>query len=149
MDKIIIQQQDFDLTTEISLAKGNDSNIGAVVSFVGSVRDLDDESITKMTLEHYPKMTQKALVSIATQAHERWNIGNITIIHRVGDLLVNDQIVLVITTSKHRKSAFESCEFIMDYLKTQAPFWKKEHTQSASQWVKSKTTDKDQTDSWN
>ncbi len=148
MDKIIIQQQDFDLTTEISLAKGNDSNIGAVVSFVGSVRDLDDESITKMTLEHYPKMTQKALVSIATQAHERWNIGNITIIHRVGDLLVNDQIVLVITTSKHRKSAFESCEFIMDYLKTQAPFWKKEHTQSSSQWVKSKTTDKDQTDSW-
>ncbi|HIM58041.1 MAG TPA: molybdenum cofactor biosynthesis protein MoaE [Gammaproteobacteria bacterium] len=149
MDKIIIQQQDFDLTTEISLAKGNDSNIGAVVSFVGSVRDLDDESITRMTLEHYPKMTQKALVSIATQAHERWKIGNITIIHRVGDLLVNDQIVLVITTSKHRKSAFESCEFIMDYLKTQAPFWKKEHTQSASQWVKSKTTDKDQTDSWN
>lgn len=148
MDKIIIQQQDFDLTTEVNLAKGNNSNIGAVVSFIGSVRDLDDEPITKMTLEYYPQMTQKALVSIANQAHGRWQLGNITIIHRVGDLMVNDQIVLVIATSKHRKSAFESCEFIMDYLKTQAPFWKKEHTQDSSQWVESKTKDKDQTDSW-
>ena len=148
MDKIIIQPQDFDLTTEFNLTKGSDSNIGAVVSFVGTVRDLDNESITKMTLEHYPQMTEKALVSIANQAHQRWQLGNITIIHRIGDLSVNDQIVLVITTSKHRKSAFESCEFIMDYLKTQAPFWKKEHTQSSSKWVESKTTDEDQSDSW-
>ena len=148
MDKIIIQPQDFDLTTEIDLAKSNDSNIGAVVSFVGTVRDLDKESITKMTLEHYPQMTEKALTSIANQAHDRWQLGNVTIIHRIGDLMVNDQIVLVITTSKHRKSAFESCEFIMDYLKTQAPFWKKEHTQSSSKWVESKTTDEDQTTSW-
>ena len=148
MDKIIIQQQDFDLTTEVNLTKGDDSNIGAVVSFIGTVRDLDNESITKMTLEHYPQMTEKALISIANQAHQRWQLGNITIIHRIGDLSVNDQIVLVITTSKHRKSAFESCEFIMDYLKTQAPFWKKEHTEGSSQWVKSKTTDKDQSNSW-
>lgn len=147
MDKIIIQPQDFDLTTEVNLTKGNNSSIGAVVSFVGTVRDLDNESITKMTLEHYPQMTERALTSIANQAHERWNLGNITIIHRIGDLLVNDQIVLVITTSKHRKSAFESCEFVMDYLKTQAPFWKKEHTQNSSKWVKSKTTDEDQTTS--
>jgi len=148
MDKIIIQQQDFDLTNEIGLAKGDNSNIGAVVSFVGMVRDLDNESITKMTLEHYPQMTEKALSSIANQAHERWKIGNITIIHRIGDLMVNDQIVLVITTSKHRKSAFESCEFIMDYLKTQAPFWKKEHTQDSSKWIESRAADEEQSDSW-
>ena len=148
MDKIIIQQQNFDLTTEVNLTKGDDSNIGAVVSFVGTVRDLDNKSITKMTLEHYPKMTEKSLVSIANQAHQRWQLGNITIIHRIGDLMVNDQIVLVITTSKHRKSAFESCEFIMDYLKTQAPFWKKEHTEDFSKWVESKTTDKDRSNSW-
>ena len=148
MDKIIIQPQDFDLTTEVNLTKSNDSNIGAVVSFIGTVRDLEDTSIRKLTLEHYPQMTEKALISIANQAHERWQLGNITIIHRIGDLSVNDQIVLVITTSKHRKSAFESCEFIMDYLKTQAPFWKKEHTQNSSKWVKSKTTDEDQTTSW-
>lgn len=148
MDKIIIQQQDFDLTNEVGLAKDDDSNIGAIVSFVGTVRDLDNESITKMTLEHYPEMTEKSLASIANQAHERWQLGSITIIHRIGDLSVNDQIVLVITTSKHRKSAFESCEFIMDYLKNQAPFWKKEHTQNSSKWVKSKTTDEDQTTSW-
>lgn len=148
MHKIIIQEQDFDLTTEVSLARNNSNNIGAVVSFVGVVRDLDEEPITKMTLEHYPQMTEKALASIANQAHDRWNLGNITIIHRIGDLMVNDQIVLVITTSKHRKAAFESCEFIMDYLKTQAPFWKKEHTQNSSKWVESKTTDKDQSNSW-
>jgi len=148
MHKIIVQEQDFDLTTEVSLARKNSNNIGAVVSFVGVVRDLNEEPITKMTLEHYPQMTEKALASIANQAHDRWNLGNITIIHRIGDLMVNDQIVLVITTSKHRKAAFESCEFIMDYLKTQAPFWKKEHTQSSSKWVKSKTTDEDKSDSW-
>ncbi len=148
MDKIIIQPQDFDLTTEVNLTKGDDSNIGAVVSFVGLVRDLDNESITKMTLEHYPKMTEKSLMSIANQAHQRWQLGNITIIHRIGDLSVNDQIVLVVTASKHRKSAFESCEFIMDYLKTQAPFWKKEYTHSSSKWVESKATDEDQSNKW-
>lgn len=149
MDKITIQQHDFDLTDEINLTKGNDKNIGAIVSFVGTVRDLDNEHIAKMTLEHYPKMTEKALISIANQAHDRWQLGNITIIHRVGELMVNDQIVLVVTTSKHRKSAFESCEFIMDYLKTQAPFWKKEYTNNSSKWVESKTKDIDQSNRWN
>jgi molybdopterin synthase catalytic subunit len=135
MDKIKIQQHDFDLSTEVSLTNNTDNSIGAVVSFVGLVRDLDNQSLKKMTLEHYPIMTEKALVSIANQAHDRWKLGNITIIHRIGDLHVNEQIVLVITNSKHRKSAFESCEFIMDYLKTQAPFWKKEHTTRSSHWV--------------
>lgn len=148
MDKIGIQTQDFDLSTEVALARGDDSNVGAVVSFIGLVRDLGDMPITKMTLEHYPKMTQKALTSIADKAKQRWHLGNVTIIHRVGDLTSNAQIVLVITTSKHRKNAFESCEFIMDYLKTQAPFWKKEHSGDSSHWVKASIKDKDQLKHW-
>ncbi len=148
MNRIIIQEQDFDLSTEVTLARGADSNIGAIVSFVGTVRDLENESIKKMTLEHYPSMTEKALESIVEKAKNRWPIGNTTVIHRVGDLSINDQIVLVITTSKHRKAAFESCEFIMDYLKTQAPFWKKEHTATESKWVEAKDSDANQIDKW-
>jgi molybdopterin synthase catalytic subunit len=148
MDKIIIQQQDFDLSTEMALVKNNHSDIGAVVSFVGFVRDLNDSSIQKMTLEHYPGMTEKALKSIVDQAKKRWSIGNTTIIHRVGDLNIHDQIVLVITSSKHRQSAFEACEFMMDYLKTQAPFWKKEHTQNKSSWAEAKSSDKSQKNRW-
>ncbi len=148
MNKIIIQEEDFDLTSEVAKARANSTDIGAVVSFVGTVRDLDGESIQKMTLEHYPGMTEKALESIVSQASKRWEIGNTTIIHRVGDLDINDQIVLVITTSKHRQAAFESCEFIMDYLKTQAPFWKKEHTTNESKWVEAKDNDNDAASRW-
>ncbi len=148
MDKIRIQKNDFDIGIEVALAKNNDSNIGATVSFVGFVRDLENTLIKKMTLEHYPKMTEKALSSIVNQAHERWELGNITVIHRIGDLCSNEQIVLVITNSKHRKSAFESCEFIMDYLKTQAPFWKKEYTKNKSMWVSVKDSDNKQKDRW-
>jgi molybdopterin synthase catalytic subunit len=148
MNKIIVQEKDFDLTTEVTLSRGSDSDIGAVVSFVGTVRDLDNESINKMTLEHYPGMTEKALSSIVEQAQLRWPLGNTTVIHRVGELSINDQIVLVITTSKHRKAAFEACEFIMDYLKTQAPFWKKEHTTTESKWVEAKDSDLQQSNKW-
>ena len=118
------------------------------MSFLGFVRDLTNENITKMTLEHYPEMTEKSLQKIAQQAHSRWKLGNITIIHRIGELKINDQIVLVITTSKHRKSAFESCEFIIDYLKTQAPFWKKEHTAKGSKWVEAKKSDESRKEKW-
>ncbi len=149
MNKILVQEEDFDLSTEVDLARANDNDIGAVVSFVGTVRDLDNESINKMTLEYYPGMTEKALEDIANKAYKRWPIGNTTIIHRVGDLDINEQIVLVITTSKHRKAAFESCEFIMDYLKTQAPFWKKEHTTNASKWVEAKDSDTTSKERWN
>lgn len=135
MDKISIQQQDFDLSTEVALVRDSNKNIGAVVSFLGTVRDLENEPITKMALEHYPGMSEKALESIVNQAQQRWNLGNTTIIHRIGNLQANDQIVLVITSSKHRKSAFAACEFIMDYLKTHAPFWKKEYGVNASKWV--------------
>lgn len=136
MNKIQIQQNDFDLSTELDLVAKNANHIGATVSFVGFVRDLKNAPLTKMTLEHYPNMTEKSLALIANKAHKSWDLGNITIIHRIGELKLNEQIVLVITSSKHRKSAFEACEFIMNYLKTDAPFWKKEHSKNASQWVK-------------
>lgn len=141
MDKIIVQKQDFDPTTELDLIRANQHHIGAIVSFIGTVRDLEDKTLTKMALEHYPAMTQKALESIATQAKKKWDISNVTIIHRIGELSRSDKIVLVITTSKHRTDAFKSCEFIIDYLKTNAPFWKKEHTKTKSQWVKANNKD--------
>ena len=148
MNKIRVQQDDFDLSDEVAKVKNNNSDIGAVVSFVGTVRDLDDSPIEKMTLEHYPGMTEKALEEIAQQAQNRWPLGDVSIIHRVGDLAINEQIVLVITASKHRKAAFEACEFIMDYLKTQAPFWKKEHTTTGNHWVEAKDSDTDQAKRW-
>ena len=148
MNKIRVQQDDFDLSDEVAKVKNNNSDIGAVVSFVGTVRDLDDSPIEKMTLEHYPGMTEKALEEIAMQAQNRWPLGDVSIIHRVGDLAINEQIVLVITASKHRKAAFEACEFIMDYLKTQAPFWKKEHTTTGNHWVEAKDSDTDQAKRW-
>ena len=118
MDKVIVQAKDFDLTTEVNLARSKNPQIGAIVSFVGTVRDLQSETLKSLTLEHYPEMTEKSLESIVIKARSRWELENITIIHRVGKLLISDQIVLVIVTSKHRQEAFDSCNFIMDYLKT-------------------------------
>jgi molybdopterin synthase catalytic subunit len=134
MLKIQIQTNDFDINQEIKTLKTT-SDIGAVVSFVGFVRDIASDNIDKMTLEHYPTMSENALENIAKKAQNRWELSGITIIHRVGDLKVDEQIVLVITTSKHRKDAFNGCEFIMDYLKTDAPFWKKEYKKSGAKWV--------------
>ena len=148
MDKIIVQTDDFDLTTEVNLAKANNSSVGAIVSFIGTVRDLRSKSLSSMTLEHYPGMTEKSLELIATKAREKWELQNITIIHRIGTLNVNDQIVLVITTSKHRQEAFNSCNFIIDYLKTDAPFWKKESTENNEGWVEARVSDKKQKKRW-
>ena len=148
MDKITVQTDDFDLTTEVNLAKSNNSNVGAIVSFVGTVRDLRSKSLSSMTLEHYPGMTEKSLELIATKAREKWELQNITIIHRFGTLNVNDQIVLVITTSKHRQEAFDSCNFIIDYLKTDAPFWKKELSENNEGWVEERVSDKKQKKRW-
>ena len=148
MDKIIVQTNEFDLTTEVNLAKANNSCVGAIVSFVGTVRDLRSKSLSSMTLEHYPGMTEKSLELIATKAREKWELHNITIIHRIGTLNVNDQIVLVITTSKHRQEAFDSCNFIIDYLKTDAPFWKKELTENNKGWVEARVSDKKQKKRW-
>ena len=149
MDKITVQKEDFDLSNEVKLARGNNSDTGAVVSFVGTVRDLKGTSLKSMTLEHYPEMTEKSLHEISTQARRRWDIQSITIIHRIGELKVSDQIVLVITTSKHRGDAFDSCHFIMDYLKTDAPFWKKESLENEDNWVESRKGDIDQKNRWN
>ena len=148
MDKIVVQTEDFDLTTEVSHTRNNNPQIGAIVSFIGTVRDLHPGSISSLTLEHYPEMTEKSLKSIVTEARGRWNLQNVTIIHRIGELKVNDQIVLVVTTSKHRQAAFESCYFIMDYLKTDAPFWKKESTEKKEEWVESRESDDEQKKRW-
>ncbi len=120
----------------------NASNIGALVSFVGQVRDMNDgDSINTLTLEHYPEMTEKALLGIESEAKNRWDIIGSLIIHRVGTLKPLDQIVLVAVTSAHRGEAFKACEFIMDYLKTSAPFWKKESTNQGERWVDAKLSD--------
>ena len=149
MDKIIIQAQDFNIAEEISLMRKNLANIGSIVSFIGIVRELSyQKSINKMTLEHYPKMTQKALESIAKEAKNRWDISSVSIIHRIGTLKPEDQIVLIVSASEHRQAAFESCQFIMDYLKTQAPFWKKEYSKNSTRWVKMNNKDVVQYNKW-
>jgi len=139
---IKIQESDFDVSAEISALRKGDPRVGAVVSFLGTVRDMNDGSHVKgMTLEHYPGMTEKALQEILDQAKSRWDIYQTLVIHRVGPLLPEDQIVLVAVTSAHRGEAFAACEFIMDYLKTAAPFWKKEDTPEGARWVDARVTD--------
>ena len=139
---IKIQESDFDVSAEIAALRKGDPRVGAVVSFLGTVRDMNDGSQVKgMTLEHYPGMTEKALQEILDQAKARWDIYQTLVIHRVGPLLPEDQIVLVAVTSAHRGEAFAACEFIMDYLKTAAPFWKKEDTPEGARWVDARVTD--------
>ncbi|MBU3636707.1 molybdopterin synthase catalytic subunit MoaE [Polynucleobacter sp. es-MAR-4] len=142
MDFIRVQEVDFDLSTEVKALRQDDARVGAVVTFVGTVRDMNDGSQVKgMTLEHYPGMTEKSLEEIINQARGRWDLYKTLVIHRVGPLLPEDQIVLVAVTSAHRGEAFSACEFIMDYLKTAAPFWKKEETPEGSKWVDARVTD--------
>ena len=147
---IRIQEKDFDISAEIAGLRKGDPRVGAVVSFLGAVRDMNDGSQVKgMTLEHYPGMTEKALQEILDQAKVRWDIYQTLVIHRVGPLLPEDQIVLVVVTSAHRGEAFAACEFIMDYLKTAAPFWKKEDTSEGARWVDSRVTDAAAMERWN
>ena len=137
-----VQTEDFDLTTEMAELRAGFPKIGAVVSFVGTVRDLNEgEQVAEMELEHYPGMTEKALEDIVTQARARWELFDALIIHRVGPLKPLDQIVLVAVTSAHRGQAFAACEFIIDYLKIQAPFWKKEQTPQGARWVDARVSD--------
>ena len=139
---IRIQEKDFDISAEIAGLRKGDPRVGAVVSFLGTVRDVNDGSqVKRMTLEHYPGMTEKALQEILDQAKTRWDSYQTLVIHRVGPLLPEDQIVLVVVTSAHRGEAFAACEFIMDYLKTAAPFWKKEDTPEGARWVDARVTD--------
>lgn len=146
---IRIQESDFDLSAEIAALRKGDPRVGAAVSFLGTVRDMNDGSQVKgMTLEHYPGMTEKALQEILDQAKARWDICQTLVIHRVGPLLPEDQIVLVAVTSAHRGEAFAACEFIMDYLKTAAPFWKKEDTPEGARWVDARVTDEVALSKW-
>lgn len=137
-----VQEADFDVGAELLALRAGDPRVGALASFLGLVRDLNDgASVSAMTLEHYPGMTEKALEEIVVEAKGRWDIYDALVIHRVGPLKPCDQIVLVAVTSAHRGEAFAACEFIMDYLKTKAPFWKKEVTADGGRWVDARETD--------
>ena len=146
---ISVQTEDFDVSTELAALRADDASIGAVVNFVGLVRDRNDGAqVAAMTLEHYPGMTERALEKIVVEAGERWSLAAARVIHRVGTLHAQDQIVLVATASPHRGDAFEACAFIMDYLKTRAPFWKREDTPAGSRWVEARESDDDAAARW-
>ncbi len=141
-DLISVQSADFDLNQELLVLRQHQPGVGAIVSFVGMVRDVaDGANVNGMELEHYPGMTEKALHDIVEHAYQRWDLQGVRLIHRVGQLDLQQQIVLVAVASKHRGAAFAACEFIMDYLKTAAPFWKKEYTESGAHWVDARDSD--------
>ena len=147
-----VQETDFDLNTELTAVRAGDPRVGALASFVGLVRDINDGAgVSEMTLEHYPGMTEKALEAIVAEAKGRWEIYNALVIHRVGPLKPCDQIVLVAVTSAHRGEAFAACEFIMDFLKTRAPFWKKEAGAAgpdSARWVDASDSDDSAAERW-
>jgi molybdopterin synthase catalytic subunit len=137
-----VQHEDFDLGAEVAALRAGRANVGAVVCFVGTVRDMNQGTgVSTMFLEHYPGMTEKALQAIADDALSRWSLDEVLVIHRVGALAPLDQIVLVAVTSAHRGEAFAACEFVIDWLKTQAPFWKKETTVQGARWVDARESD--------
>jgi len=141
-ERVSIQTADFDLSREVAALRAEDRRVGAVCAFVGTVRDRNDgASVSSMELEHYPGMTEKAIEAMIDEAQRRFDIYGARVIHRVGLLQPLDQIVLVVVTSAHRGQSFQACEFLMDYLKTQAPFWKKEATPDGSRWVDARVAD--------
>ncbi|MDO9468602.1 MAG: molybdopterin synthase catalytic subunit MoaE [Thiobacillus sp.] len=140
--KIAVQTETFDLGAEVDAMRAGRTDIGAIASFVGLARDLNEGSgVAAMTLEHYPGMTEKALAKLVDDANARWALLDVTVIHRIGRLLPGDPIVLVAVASPHRGEAFAACEFIMDFLKTQAPFWKNEETADGTRWVEARASD--------
>lgn len=137
-----VQREDFDVGSELAGLRARNPQVGAVAAFVGSVRDLNDgQRVARMTLEHYPGMTEKAIAGICREAGERWDLCDTLVIHRYGELEPCDQIVLVAVSSAHRAAAFAACEFIMDYVKTQAPLWKKETGAQGERWVEARESD--------
>jgi molybdopterin synthase catalytic subunit len=157
-EEIAIQRKDFSLADEVALLEQDNATDGAVVTFTGRVRNQNNgNSVSSLTLEHYPGMTEKALAKIITEARERWNIGRVKVIHRIGELHIGDQIVFVGVTSKHRHDAFAANEFIMDYLKVKAPFWKKERISEGEnnsgrntreEWLDAKDSDNNKAQKW-
>ncbi len=147
--RVVVQTEDFDLGAEVARLRAGDPGTGAVASFVGTVRDRNDGlSVSRMELEHYPGMTEKAIEAMIDAAFERFDIRGARVIHRVGPLDPMDQVVLVAVTSAHRGESFKACEFLMDYLKTQAPFWKKESTPAGERWVDARVSDDDALRRW-
>ena len=144
-----VQTEDFDIGAEVAALRRANPKIGAVATFVGVVRDVNDGgAVQELTLEHYPGMTERSIEDIITQARGRWNIYDALVVHRVGTLKPTDQVVLVVVTSGHRGDAFAACEFIMDYLKTRAPFWKKEKTPGGERWVDARVSDDIAAERW-
>jgi molybdopterin synthase catalytic subunit len=140
--RVAIQHHDFDVSSEIAALRAGDKGVGAVCAFVGTVRDRNDgQPVRTMELEHYPGMTEKAIEAMIDEAHRRFDILGVKVIHRIGLLQPQDQIVLVAVTSAHRGQSFQACEFLMDFLKTQAPFWKKESTPEGERWVDARVSD--------
>lgn len=149
MSDVRIQTADFDLSHEVAQLRAGNAKVGAIVSFVGTVRDLNEgAAVAEMELEHYPGMTEQSIQAIIDQAKARWPIYGALVIHRVGPLQPMDQIVLVAVTSPHRGEAFAACEFIIDYLKTEAPFWKKEQTPDGARWVDARSSDDEALKKW-
>jgi len=144
-----VQSADFDVAREVAAMRAGDARVGAVASFIGTVRDVNDAaSVSTLTLEHYPGMTEKALEAIVSEAKARFDIYAALVVHRVGELKPTDQIVLVVVTSAHREAAFDACRFLMDYLKTRAPFWKKEETPAGARWVDARASDDEAAARW-
>ena len=142
MTRVSIQTQDFDVSAELAALRARDARVGAVCCFVGTVRDRNDgAAVATMELEHYPGMTEKSIEAMIDEAFARFDLYGVRVIHRVGLLAPLDQIVLVAVTSAHRGESFQACEFLMDYLKTQAPFWKKEATPQGARWVDARVSD--------
>ena len=146
---VSVQQEDFDIGAEITALTRGRHQVGALATFTGLVRDINDGSgVHAMTLEHYPGMTENALEEIVEQARGRWEVDGVRVIHRFGRLMPGDQIVFVAVTSAHRGEAFAACEFIMDFLKTRAPFWKREETPEGARWVDAREADDSAAERW-
>jgi molybdopterin synthase catalytic subunit len=142
VDEVRVERDDFDAGREIARLRAGNPRIGAIASFIGVVRDWNEgDAVAELTLEHYPGMTEKALAKIVAEARDRWDVMDTLVIHRIGAMKPTDQIVLVVVTSAHRGEAFAACEFLMDYLKTRAPFWKKERTPGGERWVEARASD--------
>lgn len=149
MSEISIQREDFDSGIEVAHLRAVDNSIGAVANFIGVVSDTNENAtINSLTLEHYPGMTEKSIAAIIAAAKQRWPLLGVKVIHRIGELKRGDQIVFVGVASRHRGAAFSACEFIMDFLKTQAPFWKKEKTGAGERWVDARSSDTEATTRW-
>jgi len=146
--RIAVQSEPFDFGAEASAFASGHYDQGAVVTFTGIVRNNADGTLERMVIEHYPGMTEKALTKIATEAQERWDLGDVLVIHRYGDLSPGEMIMMVATASRHRKNAFEAAEYLMDYLKSRAPFWKKEFLAGGAEWVAARDEDEDSLKRW-